>query len=195
VAAARLPWSFVNESTMTAVNMNDLIFRPNKSAVVKRLVLSCVMFVAAAMWIAPVPGMIVYLPAGFFALCMLLDIVQLLTGSTYLRLAQDGLALTSLFGVYKIPWNVIDRFLVVELKRFGLRKAVGFNFVQTYDRYHQGRRLSLAISQCEGTLPDTYGHKPEELAEILNRFLAHFNAANGEQSGEPESPMTQSLES
>ncbi len=136
------------------------------------------MFVAAAIWIAQVQGVIVYLAAGFFALCILLNVVQLLTGSTYLRLAEDGLSLTSLFGVYKIPWNVIDRFLVVELKLIGMtvRKVVGFNFVQS-DRAHRGRRISLAIAQCEGTLPETYSQTPEELAEILNRWLAQFNAA------------------
>ena len=182
---------------MTAVNMPDLILRPKKSAAVRRLLLSCALFLAAAIWIAQGQGVIVYLAAGFFALCILLDIVQLLTGSTYLRLAEDGLSLTSLFGVYTIPWNVIDLFFVVELKRIGMRvrKVVGFNFVQSYDRHHQGRQISLAIAQCEGTLPDTYGQKPEELAEILNRCLAQFKAANGEQCGEPERPMTQSLES
>ena len=121
--------------------------------------------------------------------------MQLLTGSTYLRLAEDGLSLTSLFCVYKIPWNVIDRFFVVELKRIGVRKVVGFNFVQSYDRDHQARRISLAIAQCEGTLPDTYSQKPEELAEILNSRLAQFKAGNGEQSGQPEPPITRDLKS
>ena len=180
---------------MSAVNMPDLILRPRRSAALKRLPLSCAMFVVAAIWISQVHGVIAYLAAGFFALCILLDIVQLLTGSTYLRLAEDGLSLTSLFCVYKIPWNVIDRFFVVELKRIGVRKVVGFNFVQSYDRDHQARRISLAIAQCEGTLPDTYSQKPEELAEILNSRLAQFKAGNGEQSGQPEPPITRGLKS
>ena len=177
---------------MTAVNKPDLILRPKNSSVIKRLLLSCGMFVAAAIWTAQMQGVIGYLCAGFFALCILLDIVQLLPGSTYLRLAEDGLSFTSLFCVNTIPWNVIDLFFVVELKRIGMavRRAVGFNFVQSYDRAQLGRRISCAVAQCEFVLPDTYIQNPDELAEVLNRCLAQFKAGHVEQSGAPELPVT-----
>ena len=166
---------------MTAVNKPDLILRPKKSSAIMRLLFACALFVAAGIWIAQEQGVIRYLCAGVFALCILVEIV-VLSGGTYLRIAEDGLSFKSLYCVYTIPWNVIDLFFVVEVMRnFMVCRRVGINYVESYDRAQLGHRIFFALAHCDFVLNDTYNHKPEELAEILNRCLAQFTAGHREQ--------------
>jgi hypothetical protein len=181
---------------MTTEDKPHLILRPKKSPAIW-LLLGCGTFVAGGLWMAQENGWIGYLCAGFFALGIPVAVVQLLPGSTYLRIADDGLSFANMFRVTTIPWNVIDQFFVVGVKQTGMtvHKMVAFNFVPSYDRARLGRRVNSAIAKCEGALPDTCGQKAEELAEILNRCLAQFKEGHGEQSGEPEPPITRDLKS
>ena len=109
---------------------SHLVFHPKKSSAVW-LLLVCGIFVAGGMWMAQEEGWIGYLCAGFFALGIPIAIVQLIPGSTYLRITEDGLSFANMFRVTTIPWTVIDRFFVVALKQTGMtvRKMVAFNFV------------------------------------------------------------------
>lgn len=129
-----------------------------------------------------------YLCAAFFALGIPVAIVQLLPGSTYLRISPDELSFVNMFRVTRIPWDVIDHFFVVALKQTGMtvHKLLGFNFVPSYDRSRIGRRVSSAIAQCEGALSDTYGKKAEELSDMLNACLENFTHRRGELTDEPE---------
>jgi len=165
-----------------------LVFHPRKSSAVW-LLLVCGIFVAVWMWMAQEEGWIGYLCAGFFALGIPIAIVQLIPGSTYLRITEDGFSFANMFRVTTIPWTVIDRFFVVALKQTGMtvRKMVAFDFVPSYDRARLGRRVSSVIAKCEGALPDTYGEKAEDLAEILNRCLSQFKERHGEQSDAADS--------
>jgi len=181
-------------SAMKTEAESHLIFHPKKSSAVWLLVGSLFLF-AGGMWVAQEEGWIGYLCAGFFALGILMAIVQLIPGSTYLRITEDGLSFAYMFLVFTIPWAAIDRFFV---KQTGMtvRKMVAFNFVPSYYRvrnfvpsYYRvrlGRRVSSVIAKCEVALPDTYGQKAEDLAEILNRCLSQFKERNGEQSDAPE---------
>ncbi len=141
------------------------------------------MFVIVGIWLAQDTGWIGYLCAGFFALGVPVAIIQLLPGSSYLRIADDGLSFANLYRETNIPWSAIDHFSVVTIKQTGItvNKMVGFNFVPTYEPAKIGRRISTAIAQCEGALPDTYGLTAEELADLLNERLAEYNRSTDEQ--------------
>lgn len=143
------------------------------------LLLICSLFVAAGIWIAPSKGWMGYLIAAFFGLGIPVAIVQLLPSSAYLQLNDESIAFCCLFRKTSIPWEVIDDFFVVTMRQSGLtiHEMVGFNYVQSYDRTRVGRALAKAISKCEGALPDTYGMRAAELAELLNaRLLSRRHA-------------------
>lgn len=161
---------------MTIDEKPRLILRPKKSSAIW-LLLGCSLFVGIGLWIAIQKDWIGYFCAGFFAMGILLAIVQLLPGSTYLEITEDGLSFANMFRVTKIVWSDIDQFFVVTLKPNGMavHKLVGFNFVPSYDRSKIGRRISTVVAGCEGALPNTYGKTAEELAECLNRCLAQFH--------------------
>ena len=177
--------TFANQICMTS-DTKSVTFRPKKSSALW-LLIGCSLFVAGSVWMAQTKGWIGYLCAAFFALGIPVAIVQLLPGSTYLRLSEDGLAFANMFRVTTIPWNIIDQFFVVSLNQTGMtvHKMVGFNYVQSYDRSRVGRRVSFAIVKCEGALPDTYGKKAEELADLLNTCLQEFTSGRGDESDEP----------
>ncbi len=160
--------------------MSSRVLRPKKSSAIW-LLFGCGFFVAIGIWMAQEEGWIGYLCAGFFGLGIMVAIVKLIPGSTYLRIAEDGLTFATLFRVKTIPWNVIEQFFVVTMQQTGVtvHKLVGFNYVPDYDRAQALRRINFAMTQCEGALPDTYGKKAEELADLLNRYLAKYTRKDG----------------
>ena len=115
--------------------------------------------------------------------------MQLLPGSTYLEIDEEGMSFAKMYRVTTIPWTVVDEFFVVALKQTGMtvHKMVAFNFVPSYDRSRIGRQISTAIAGCEGALPNTYGRTAEELTDVLNRCLARFHEQLDEQCYEQKS--------
>lgn len=158
---------------------DELILRPKKSTAIW-LLICCVLLVACGVAYAQQEGWIGYLGAGFFALGVPVAIVKLLPGNSYLRLTRENLSCAAMFRVTTIPWNVIDRFFIVEMRQSGMlmHKMVVFNYVASYDRSRIGRALSSAIAKCEGSLAlgNEYG-KPEELVDLLNRCLDQFRGS------------------
>lgn len=68
---------------------------------------------------------------------------------------------------------------------------VGFNYSAEYRRAPKARAVSKALAGFEGGLPDTYGFRAKELAQILsdihrlrilNRHVEPNGPANGNQS-------------
>jgi hypothetical protein len=155
---------------------NTIILRPIKSTALLML-LACTAFVATGVWLSTVKGgWIPYLCIGFFGLGIPIALIELLPNSTYLRISPEELTFANMFRETKIPWNLVDSFFVVTMRQSGMKVhcMVGFNYVPGYDRARLGRRLSSALAQCEGALPDTYGKSADELADLLNRCLQEF---------------------
>ncbi|HET9789479.1 MAG TPA: hypothetical protein VFP47_20255, partial [Pyrinomonadaceae bacterium] len=80
-----------------------------------------------------------------------------------------GFTVRTLYRSEKYRWAEVERFGVT---RIGGNKMVGFDFSREYDKHHVGRQVAAGISGYEGALPDTYGMKPERLAELLNEWKA-----------------------
>jgi len=109
--------------------------------------------------------------AGFFGLGIPLALIQLLPGSTYLRIDDEGLTTCTMYRETKIPWAAIEDFGVVIISH---NKMVGLNYVESYDRSRGMRQMAAAISGCEGALPNTYGMRADQLAEKLTARLGEY---------------------
>ena len=137
------------------------------------LLLICATFVIAGLWMGNSRGWVGYACAAFFALGIPIALIQLIPGSSFLKLEHNGLVVRSLFRESTILWQDVHEFFVVTLEQrgFTVNKMVGFNYVSTYDRSKIMRRLARGFAKCEGSLPDTYGMGAEELASMLNSYL------------------------
>jgi hypothetical protein len=104
-----------------------------------------------------------------FGLGSLVFTFQLLPDSSYLLLGPKGFTVRTLYRSEKYRWVEVERFGVT---RIGGNKMVGFDFSSEYGKHQVGRQVAAGISGYEGALPDTYGMKPERLAELLNEWKA-----------------------
>lgn len=114
-----------------------------------------------------------YAGIGFFGLCGLVFVVQLIPGSAYLKIRRDGFEFRALWRGGAWRWSDVEEFGVA---RFTAHRMVGFRFSPSYDRRQLARvrRLNEALLGYEAALPDNYGMKHEELAALLNRKKAEY---------------------
>jgi hypothetical protein len=101
---------------------------------------------------------------GFFGLCALVFALQLLPGTSRLRLDQNGFTVTSLFRSSTVRWSEVARFFVAQV---GGRAMVCWDYAGAVPHSTASRRLSRALAGVEAGLPDTYGLSAEALASLL----------------------------
>tara|TARA_B110000014_G_scaffold180172_1_gene129569 strand:- start:66 stop:554 length:489 start_codon:yes stop_codon:yes gene_type:complete len=145
----------------------------------------CAIFVTIGICMGVTGDWVGYPIAGFFGLGVVVFTIQLIPGSAYLHLDQEGFTYCNLYRSKTLPWSVIDRFHVVAMKQTGLKvhEMVGFSFVPSYDKSQLGRQISSVVAACEGGLPNTYGKSAEELASLMNEHLQVWRERNNVGSG------------
>jgi len=115
----------------------------------------------------------------FFGFVALVAMLQLLPGASQIVVTSTGLYTTVLFRKYFIAFAEIEHFGVAEWTQwhgpFRVRhRLVAFNVragTEALRSIRRGAAFVSALSGYHGALPDNYGYKHQELAELLNRFL------------------------
>ncbi len=141
-----------------------------KSSKLKSLlwIVVCLVFVVGSLWGDTKKNvLIIYLVAGFFSLGLVVFCVQLLPGASYLILKKESFIFCALFRAHEVRWDEVQGFRVQTISH---NKMVVWDFVPGYSKQVRGRRISTAMAGCEGALPETYGFKAEELAEVMNQM-------------------------
>lgn len=133
------------------------------------LLLMSLAFTAAGVWMIREGRGSGWFCAVFFGVCCVVFFAQLFPGSSYLTVSKDGIEFASLFRSTSIRWQDISEIGTYTIRQIGVpvTTLVGFDFAADYDRGRAGRTLSKAVAGFEGGLPDNYGLRPEELAELL----------------------------
>ncbi len=113
----------------------------------------------------------------FFGLCAIVALTQLTFAPSQVVLTTEGLYIRALFKRSFIPWDRVERFGVLEWTQwhgpFRQRiRQVGMVFHEAH-RKQAGSLGGMvkAWSEMDATLPDNYGHKYQDLADLLNRYL------------------------
>lgn len=129
------------------------------------------LFIAAGIWVGMERYDIAhYLMAGFCSLCALSLVafcVQLHPRASYLTLKKNGFVFCSLFRSHEVRWDDVEFFDVMKI---GGTKMVVWNYVPEFSEQIRSRRAAAALTGCEAALPDTYGFKAEDLAELMNQM-------------------------
>lgn len=132
------------------------------------LFLVCAVFVAGGVLMVRDGKPWGYFCGGFFALGLPIFGIQFLPKAAYLHLAVDGFTFCSLFRSHFVQWKYVQEFAVIYV---GPNRMVAWNFTPDYTATVGGRSISKALSGYEAALPDTYGMKPQRLADVLNGLL------------------------
>lgn len=125
-------------------------------------------FTAGSIWISDVKPLIGYLCAGLFGSGLLIFIINLFPNSSYLELNQDGFTMCNLYRKSTTRWVDVEKFFVIEMSH---NHMVAWNYTKAYKNQKTGRKISKAMANAEAALPDTYGMKANELAELMNLLL------------------------
>ncbi|PYJ03749.1 MAG: hypothetical protein DME25_11360 [Verrucomicrobia bacterium] len=141
---------------------------PKKSKTVL-LFIVCLAFVAGGLWLGRKGDKVGWLCAGFFGLGIPVFLLQLHPKCSSLTVTEEGMEIRSLFRSSKVRWSDISDFGVSTLRQQGLpvNRMVGFNYSAAYQRASKARSVAKALAGFEGALPNTYGLRPEELAQLL----------------------------
>jgi hypothetical protein len=149
-----------------------MTFRPSRSKFV-RLLLVCVACLGVSLWVAREQPGVGYSGAGFCLLAVLVFAAQLMPGSSYLRLTSSGFTFCSLYRCHTVEWRHVGEFGVA---RIATKKLVGWNLPAGYKPVGLAT-ASRALSGYAAALPDTYGHTPEDLAEVMNSLRERYGHA------------------
>jgi hypothetical protein len=108
-----------------------------------------------------------WLAGGFFALCGLIAVPQMMGFGSSLSLDREGFTCRTLFRSFRRRWVDCTAFAPV---RVGFNAVVGFS--TAWDEAMQLRFAAVArgLTGTAGALPDTYGVSADDLADIMNRF-------------------------
>ncbi len=144
---------------------------PKKTKILLLFVV-CLAFVAGGILMIRTGQKMGWLCAGFFGLGIPVFLIQLYPRSSFLTVHEEGIEVCSRFRSHKLRWTDISEFGTYTIRQHGLpvSKMVGFNYSAEYQRASRARAFSKALSGFEGGLPDTYGFRAEELAQVLSEF-------------------------
>ncbi len=165
---------------------------PNRLKWLGFLVISLV-FVACGIWMIPTDAY-GWAVAGFFGLGVLVCALQFIPNSSYLVLNASGLILRTMYREQKFRWTDINEFGVAQI---GRREMVVWNYSIAYNAKSKspvqsqgpsGFRKRMASFNknwigWEAGLPDTYGQKAADFAELLNKVRQQYSRIEQATSG------------
>ena len=112
-----------------------------------------------------------YFCAGVFALGLPVFALQFHPKAAYLHLAPEGLTFCSLFRAHTVPWAQIQEFGAIHI---GPNPMVAWNFKPEARDTGTVRAVSRSLYGFESALPDTYGMKAQELADLLEGLRQRY---------------------
>jgi hypothetical protein len=108
---------------------------------------------------------IAYVTIGLFGAGALAALANLLPNSAYLELRTDGFIVKNTFRQKFVRWADVQAFYPWKIQ---YNHMVGWDYQPAYEKSVFSRKVSAALGTPEYYLPDTYGMKVEELAELMN---------------------------
>ena len=128
----------------------------------------CVSFVAIAVWLGPSEDPMLYYGAGgFFLVCALVALPQMIGVGASLALDRMGFTCRTLFKSFRREWTDCSSFAPA---RVGLNTMVAFETRQDLASHPKMSELNRQVVGAAGALPDTFGLSADELAELMNAF-------------------------
>lgn len=134
-------------------------------------------FTAGGVWMIRDGAMAGWFVAGFFALCIPVSVIQLIRPAR-LTVDAEGIEFSALHRVHRLRWMDLSEFGTYTIRSGGMavRKMVGFNYSPEFEGMEKRRSVSKLLAGFEAGLPDTYGYRAEELAELLSYYHRQWSS-------------------
>jgi hypothetical protein len=140
--------------------------RPSKTRALLLLAGSAAFTAGGVLMISGAKGFTAWFVTLFFGACGLIALVHLLPRASYLELQPEGFIVRSLYRQWPlIRWSQVSEFGIARFS-WGNRMVV-FNDSQPVPP--RLAKANVALFGFTSALPDTYGMKPDALADLLNR--------------------------
>jgi len=146
------------------------------------LLATCSGFVALAVLLEANHSLLAWATGLFFGLGVLVALVKLIPGSSFLRLTPDHMSVRTLYRTWHVRWSDVSEFFVAPV---GGRNMVFWNYTPEFAEKERGRAVSRAFAGVEAGLPDTYGRSAAELATLLNEWRKQDQGARPNNSSKP----------
>ena len=143
-----------------------LELHPSKARIVLLLLVSTT-FVAIGISLIPTQPVIAYGNIALFGLGVAVFLLQLHPKCSYLILRTEGFTFCALFRKHGVRWQDTKAFVPV---RIGMNTLVGWSYASTFHARDRLRELNQALAGVDAALPDNYGLRPEDLANLLNHL-------------------------
>ena len=162
----------MNSSNSPSIR-TEAVLRPSKKKFALLLIVGLA-FVAMGVFILRSGDLFLGLSCTvLFGLGAAIFAVQLRPGASYLKLTPEGFEVCSLYRVARlVRWSEVSTaFRVVRLPPQGHRMVVYDSTVST----KQGlRNINRGLVGASDGLPDTYGLKPQALADLMNEWRLRY---------------------
>lgn len=125
-------------------------------------------FIAIAAWLGPDEDKLLFWGAGgFFVVCGLIAVPQMLGFKASLEMDQGGFTCRTMFWSFRREWRECSPFVVVTTP---LRQGVGFSTLGDEQAHPTLAASNRALIGASGMLPETYSLSALELAQLMNAF-------------------------
>jgi hypothetical protein len=142
---------------------SEIELRPSKLGNIV-FFLICVVFVLAITTFRAPRNRVAWMIAAIFGLGAVVFIVNLIPGVSYLKLNRGGFVVRSLFRTWPLrPWSEVSEFRVATFGPGNQRVLYDFEGGPA-----ALRKINTAIVGATNALPETYGLKAQELADLMN---------------------------
>jgi hypothetical protein len=94
-------------------------------------------------------------------------------GGAFLKLDQAGFTVCYWFKETRYRWGDIAAFKVITHRYMGIipyRRRIGLQYTESSGKRNLVVRIAGALARFDQALPDTYGLKAKELAQLLDRW-------------------------
>jgi len=155
--------TFVKNNQTQTQTMNTITLRPGKTKALLLALLSLA-FLAIGLQMVEKQVLIGQVLVVFFGIGTVVSLVPLIPSAFYLKLTQEGFEVCKLFKKSFTRWDEVGSFTV---SYTSTSKFVVFNYT---DKSRKRARTSQALAGYDAALPDSFGMKVEELADLMNKW-------------------------
>jgi len=142
----------------------------SRTKMLRLLVISAV-FVAVGFWLRDKNALVMWSCVVFFGLGVVVALINLHPRASYLTLTESGFEFSSMFRKHTVAWKDVLDFGVISISG---NEMVGWNYLPSH-RSQIARRVSSGLAGVEAALPDTFGHRAIELAQLMRELHLKYS--------------------